>query len=232
RTVLAVRARQVAEAHQKLPDDLAAHEGEAALEELHPLFLGPRVMSVDPGGERAVLAADFLDHARVADRRIDLEAVADDARIAEKPGDVPLAERGDAADVPVGEGGAERLPLLQDREPGEPGLVDLEDEALEQHPLVGGVKAVLPIVIGPVERMPGSDVAIAHSGCRKVTRSLSTTSSTTPQRSAATTVVTAIFSARRGRAGAPLSAPGGASSPTGWTPQGSTAKSTIHQRTR
>src|SRR4051812_2344740 len=79
-----MRARQVPEAHQELADDLAPHEGEGAAEQLHPFVLGTGVVRIDPGCERAVLAAKLDRLARVPDRGVHLEPIADDARIAEK----------------------------------------------------------------------------------------------------------------------------------------------------
>src|SRR5262249_22572606 len=49
-----VRARQVAEAHQELADDLAAGKNEALAEELQPFFLRPRMVGIEPSGERAM----------------------------------------------------------------------------------------------------------------------------------------------------------------------------------
>ena len=49
---------------------------------------------------------------------------------------------GDAVDLEAGEGGAERLALLQDSQPRQAGLIDLQREPLEQHRLVLGGKPV------------------------------------------------------------------------------------------
>ena len=84
--VRAMRARQVAQTHQKLSHDLPADEAEVALEELHPLGLGARAavqfnMRVQPSGKPAVRGTQALDDTSVVDRRIHLQAVADDAGI-------------------------------------------------------------------------------------------------------------------------------------------------------
>ena len=47
--------------------------------------------------------------------------------IGEQPGHVGVVERGHPVDLEPGEGGAERLSLLQHREPRQAGLVDLQD---------------------------------------------------------------------------------------------------------
>ena len=74
--------------------------------------------------------------------------------------DIGRPEGGDAIDVEIGKGGAKRGPLVEDRQPGKPGLIDLEDEPFEQHILVGRREAVFGIVIGPVHRMAGGEPAI------------------------------------------------------------------------
>ena len=76
--------------------------------------------------------------------------------VAEQAGDVGVAERRDPVDIEPGEGGAKRRALLQHRQPGQAGLVDLQAQPLEQHRLVLGREAVLGVVIGPVQRWPGA----------------------------------------------------------------------------
>ena len=52
-----MRARQVAQTHQELADDLAAGEAEGLAKELDPRFLRTRVVSVEPLREGAVVRA-------------------------------------------------------------------------------------------------------------------------------------------------------------------------------
>src|SRR5215472_16784243 len=144
-TVRDVRAWQIAEAHQKLADDLAAGEAERLLEQLDPRRLGARMVRVEPMRERAVAGADRLQPLRVLDHRLDLEPVADNAGVAEQPADVARAEARDLVDVVGREGAGERSALLQHREPRQAGLVDLEREALEQHRVVTRRKAVFAV---------------------------------------------------------------------------------------
>jgi len=80
-----VSAAQVAGAHQELARDLAAGEAEVLFEELHPLGLGARVMCVEPGPEGAEPVADAEEAPRILDGGIDLEAIADDASVAQQP---------------------------------------------------------------------------------------------------------------------------------------------------
>src|SRR4029077_11365640 len=75
--------------------------------------------------------------ARVGDHRADLGPVPDDAAVGHQPGEVLVAEGGHDAGVEPREGGAEVLPLAQDRQPGQPGL-----EALQAEPLEDGRVAV------------------------------------------------------------------------------------------
>ena len=71
------------------------------------------------------------------------------------------AEARDLGRVEAAECLPERLALIEDHEPGQPGLIDLQDQALEQHLVVGDGEAVLGVVIGTMDGVPGSDPAIA-----------------------------------------------------------------------
>jgi hypothetical protein len=97
--------------------------------------------------------------ARVRDRRLDLPAVADDRRVREQPLDVALSEPGDAIRVEALEGGAKRLALAQDRQPGEPRLEAFEAEPLVQPALVANRSAPLLVVVGVVGRVGGLPAA-------------------------------------------------------------------------
>ncbi|MCU1351341.1 MAG: uvrC, partial [Acidimicrobiales bacterium] len=112
-----VGSGEPARAHEQLAGDLAASEAEGALEQADPVGEGERVVQVEPVGERAVLVADALEDDRVGDGGVDLEAVADDAGVVEEPRPVGGTEARDGVNVEPGIGGAERLPLLEDREP-------------------------------------------------------------------------------------------------------------------
>src|SRR6185369_6223722 len=52
----------------------------------------------------------------------------------------------------------------EDRQPGQPGLIDLEHEPLEQLVIVTKRKAIFAIVIRPVKWMAGGNVAVGHVG--------------------------------------------------------------------
>ena len=84
RTLRPVGAFEIAGGQQELAADLAARELEVSLEELHPRGMGPGMMGVEPGGERAVRCLQRLNAPGVLDRGIDFEPVANDARIGEQ----------------------------------------------------------------------------------------------------------------------------------------------------
>src|SRR5215469_2119038 len=60
RAALRMGTAQIAEAEQKLADDLAAGESEGLLEELDPFGLLERMVRVEPASERAMGLADLL----------------------------------------------------------------------------------------------------------------------------------------------------------------------------
>ena len=86
----------------------------------------------DPGMEGAVLFRDLDDALRVVNGRFDLEAVADNAFIVHQPRHVPLTEGRHRLWLETLEGSSEGRTLLQNREPGQPRLVDLQDHPLEE----------------------------------------------------------------------------------------------------
>ena len=85
--------------------------------------------------------------------------MADDARIGHQAVDVIGSEAGDGLDLEIGEGGAEALPLAQDREPGEPRLEALQAELLEEAPIVGDRPPPFAVVVGPVQLVAGAPPA-------------------------------------------------------------------------
>ncbi len=62
----------------------------------------------------------------------------------------------------------EVLLLLQDREPGQPRLIDLQHEPFEQRVVVADREPVLGVVIRTVEWQVGG-VAVTHSRCESLT---------------------------------------------------------------
>src|SRR5690349_4722294 len=159
-----MRAGQVADAHQELAHDLAAGEPEGVPKQLDPFGLGQRMMRLEPARERAVRAPQLENLLGVRDRRVDLELVADDAGVGEQTAPVARAVRGHDLGIESVVCPAEALALLEDGEPGEPGLIDLEHEPLEQPRIIREREAVLGVVVGSVPFMARSNVAVAHAG--------------------------------------------------------------------
>ena len=90
------------------------------------------MVSVEPTGERAVRAPQRSHDLGVLDRRVHLEPIADDARVGEQSR--ALADSESRHDVRVEP--AKRLvkgvPLLEDRQPRQAGLVDFQHQPLQQ----------------------------------------------------------------------------------------------------
>src|SRR3546814_19233156 len=107
-----------------------------------------------------VCSSDLADHAGVVDRRIHLQAAADDAGVGQQAGAVAVAVVGDLVDIKAVVGTAEAVALAQDRFPAQAGLVDFQQQAFEQHGLVSLREAVLGVVVGPVQRLPGGQVPV------------------------------------------------------------------------
>ncbi len=155
-------ARQVADAHQELADDLAAGEHELATEQLHPLRLGSRMVVLEPRGERAVGVAEPANPAGVLDHRLDLEPVANDPGIGEKPRLVPRAKARHPVERESAKRGAKGFPLFEHGQPRQARLVDFERQALEESRFIVKRETVFGVVIRPVEGMPGRDRAIGR----------------------------------------------------------------------
>ena len=118
------------------------------------------MVRVEPGGERAVRRPELEDRRGVGDGGVHLEPVADDARVGQESPPVAGAVCGHDLWIEAAVGLAERVALLEDREPGEAGLVDLQHQSLEQLGVAREREAVLLVVIGPVPFVAGGDVAV------------------------------------------------------------------------
>ena len=82
--------------------------------------------------ERAELFLDCQERLGVLDRRLDLQSVANDARIREQTLLLPLAVLGDDGRVEAVEGFAIVLPLLEDRLPTQAGLCPFENQEFKE----------------------------------------------------------------------------------------------------
>ena len=102
----------------------------------------------EEGGQRALRVHELAARPSVVDHRLDLAAMADDARVREQALDVARAEPGDPVDVEVVEGGAEVLALGEDGPPAQARLEALQAELLEQTAVVADRKAPFGVVVG------------------------------------------------------------------------------------
>lgn len=127
RALWIMRPFEVAGAEQELVGDLSAGEAEGLFEQFHPFLFGFGVVVVQPFFEGAELVLEFQHLLGVVDRRIHLEAVADDAGVAEQPLAVFFREGGDFGDLEIGVGLPEMLLFVEDGRPRQARLVDLED---------------------------------------------------------------------------------------------------------
>ena len=120
--------------------------------------------------ERAVLGLHGQERLRIADGGRDLGPVAHDALVDEQPPHVGGVEAGDAPGVELGEGAPEGRTLAQDRRPRQPGLGALEQEELEEDPVVAHGHAPLAVVVLDVERLAGPAAAPRRGRARVVGR--------------------------------------------------------------
>ena len=167
-----VRSGQVPGAQQELADDLTAGKPEGLLEEGDPLRLGPlsrcafaplrrcahEVMGIEPSRERTVALPQGKQRPGVGDRGLHLEPIADDAGVSHQPRHVTRAEPRHNLGVETAVRRAERIPFLQNGEPGQPRLIDLQNQPLEQ--LGVPEKAYSGIMIGSVPGVAGGDIAV------------------------------------------------------------------------
>ena len=100
--------------------------------------------------EAAELALHRQEQPGIDDRRLHLEPVADDAVELQQPLDLARVEARHAGRVEAGERLAVALALAQDRRPAETGLRALEDQELEQAPVVVHRYAPFTVVVGDV----------------------------------------------------------------------------------
>src|SRR5687767_4874693 len=77
------------------------------------------------------VAGEFQERPGIADCRLDLETIADDAGVLHQPLDVAFAEFSDAFRVEAGECGAVAVTLVENRGPRQARLRALQDQELE-----------------------------------------------------------------------------------------------------
>ena len=116
-------------------------------------------MSPDRLRQRFPLIPECERGAGIGDRGLDLCFVAHDVGIAHQALDVTRGEPGDDVWVESGEGVAEGLSLLEDREPRESRLETLEAELFVEADVVGDGSAPFIVVVGDVEGIAGAPAA-------------------------------------------------------------------------
>ncbi len=115
-------------------------------------------MLFQPLGERAEVAEAL----RVFNGGVDLQPVANDAFVAHQALAVVSREARHALDMESGECLTKGLALFQNREPREPGLIDLQHQPLEEAVVIANRKAVLAVVIRPVDGMIVRKIAVTQ----------------------------------------------------------------------
>src|SRR3990172_9135586 len=119
------------------------------------------MLRVQPGREAPVTLPKSDDAAGVLDDGVDLEAVPHDAGVSQQPRALALSVGGYSIHIEAVEGGPEVVALLENCQPREPGLMDLQCKALEEGIVPPQGKAVFAVVIGTVNGMISGDRAIA-----------------------------------------------------------------------
>jgi len=163
RAIRLMRSGQIADAHQKLVDDLPSGEAKGLPKEPGPVLRRARVVGIQPAGKRPVRISQHLDPPRILGRRLDFEAVAYDSRISEQTLDIRWSKGGDGVDLEIGEGGAKCRSFFEDCQPRQSRLVDFEDESFEKHAFLGCRKTIFAVVVETVHRVPGRNSAIRRA---------------------------------------------------------------------
>lgn len=100
------------------------------------------------------------------DGGIHLEAIAYDSGVGQQPGSIGIAIAGHRSYVEVVVGLLEGVPLLEDRQPGKPSLVDLQHESAKESVAARDREPVLLVMIRAVERMArGGPAVTLQGGC-------------------------------------------------------------------
>lgn len=138
--------------------ELAAHRIRLAgsrrhLRQVLPMILARPAVHEAPKelGKTLTPLAQGKQGAGVVDSCLDLQSVADDARVREQPCPIQVAVAGDALRIESVEGPPVTLTLTQNGDPGEPCLGAFEDEHLEEVPLVPGGDTPFVVVVSPIQ---------------------------------------------------------------------------------
>ena len=111
--------------------------------------------SPDIGVKTAGLFLDIEKGPGILHRRLDLEPIPHDAGVGQQPFDLAGSVAGNASGLEVVKRGPVVGPLLENRIPTQTGLSTLQDEKLEQGPVVVNGDAPLPVVVLHGQRIRG-----------------------------------------------------------------------------
>lgn len=136
RAIRVVCARQVAGGYQELLDDLPAGKHEGPLEQRSPVFQGLQMMAIQPSFERSMLCPQALYAARILDCCIHLQSIPNYARIAEQSGSICLTIRCNFVDIKLIVCGTKITGFFQNRDPGKPRLINLQNETLKEQMVI------------------------------------------------------------------------------------------------
>lgn len=117
-------------------------------------------------GEGAQLLLDREHLACIHDRRLDLAAVSDDARVSEKTAHVPRAVARHTSGIEARERDAEAWSLAKDREPRQPRLESFEGELLVETAVVDDRQSPFGVMVRAIARVgirPPASSAITHA---------------------------------------------------------------------
>lgn len=119
------------------------------------------------GCQRHPPLPQFEAGARIADCRLDLQPVADNASVGHQTRDVIGSVARDSIRIEVGERPAVVLALGEDGVPGQAGLRAFQDEQFEQTAVVAQGHAPLGVVVGNVDapaQRPRAAGEVVHAG--------------------------------------------------------------------
>ena len=142
--------RKVPSAHEKFLHDLPARKHEVLLEQHSPVFQGLRMMAIQPSFERSMLRPQALYAARILNRCIHLQSIPNYAMIAEQSDSICLTIRGNFVDIKGIIRGTKIAGFFQNRDPGKPCLINLQNEALKEQMVILEGKTILRIVINTI----------------------------------------------------------------------------------
>ena len=117
-------------------------------------------MRIQPTLERTEFFLQFLNPLGVLNRRVHFQAVADDSRVRKEASAILLAKFCHFRNVESAIGFTEVICPLQNQNPRQPRLIDLENQSFEEQVVVIERESVLGIVVNPVIRIFGMGITV------------------------------------------------------------------------